>query len=197
MDIIKKEKNSMTNKIFYLLFTVIFNSYYAQDYDNLGKTTEVITKLYLKDNVDFQKYIGITVYEDTISKGITIETLKNDFSLYKKTPNYKWFQYDGSKIIIFCDFSSNDKCNKIFNAISFNEYISDLKMLDHEPVSYELDGVIRQWAFRINNEIKINQVNGKFIEDEIRYPKLFRRFLKKYSVLKLYQLNEGGSILKP
>jgi len=196
MDIIKKKKNRIINKTFYLLFIVIFNSYSAQEYDNFGKITEAAIKLYLKEDVDFQKYIGITMYEDTISKGITIETLKNDFGLYKKAPNYKWFKYNGSKIIIFCDFSSSDKCNKIFNSINFNEDISDLKILDREPISYELDGIIRQWTFRINDEIKINQVNGKFIEDEIRHPKLFRRFLKKYSVLKLYQLSERGSILK-
>lgn len=197
MDIIKKIKNSMMSKVFYLVIILIFNSYSAQEYDNLGKMTENIIKLYLKDRVDSQKYTGVTVYEDTISKGITIETLKNDFNLYKKTQIYKWVQYNGSKIVIFCDFSSKDKCNKIFDAINLSQYISDVKILDQEPISYELDGDIRQWSFRIDDETKINRVNGKFIEDEIKYPKLFRKFLKKYSVLKLFQLSEGGSIIKP
>jgi len=192
----KKIKNNMSIRMFYLFFIFVFNNYCAQEYDKLGKITEEIVKLYLSESIESNGYVGMTIYKDAISQGITIETLKNDFDLFKKTPFYKWYQYKGNKIIIFCDFSSNNGCNRMFNAINLDHYMSEFKMLDDRPDSYELDGVIKQWSVRINNESKIYKINGKIIEAQIEHPKKIKKFLKKYSVLELYQLEEGGNIIK-
>ena len=186
----------MSIRMFYLFFIFVFNNYCAQEYDKLGKITEEIVKLYLSESIESNGYVGMTIYKDAISQGITIETLKNDFDLFKKTPFYKWYQYKGNKIIIFCDFSSNNGCNRMFNAINLDHYMSEFKMLDDRPDSYELDGVIKQWSVRINNESKIYKINGKIIEAQIEHPKKIKKFLKKYSVLELYQLEEGGNIIK-
>lgn len=195
MDIIKKIKTSMISKFFYFFCIFILHNYCAQEYNSLGKVTKDVIKLYMTEPIEAQNYIGVTIYEDTISKGITIETLTEDFSLYKKAPFYKWFQSNESKIIVFCDFPSKNKCDKIFNAIKLDHNNSNMEISDNESISYELDGGIKQWSVRINNRFKVDRINGKIIESEIVNPKVFKRFLKKHSVLKLYQLEEGGPII--
>lgn len=127
-----------------------------------------------------------------------IETIEKDFKLYKNTPNYRWFTVEGKKMIIFCGLGSNDRCNNYFETLNFKRKEEDnVELLDMAASSYELDGEIKLWKLFLNKNYKIISINGKIIEAEIMYPKTFRKFLKKHSVLKLYQMTENGMIVYP
>ncbi|MCY0968146.1 hypothetical protein [Chryseobacterium wangxinyae] len=169
--------------------------------EKLNVVTENVIKLYLKDTLKkpfkYGDYISVSIFSDSTSnKNLYIETLEKDFELFKNTEDYKWFTAQGKKIIIFCDFGSSEKCKEYFNTLSFiNDEDNSIKFLDQKSTSYELDGDIRLWKIKLNVNNKVTNINGKIIEAEIAHPKVFKKFLKKHSVLKLYQLEEGGNII--
>lgn len=54
---------------------------------------------------------------------------------------------------------------------------------------------LRSGEIKLNRKNKITDISGKIIEAEIANPKIFKKFLEKYSVLNIYQMNEGGIII--
>ncbi|MCD0457810.1 hypothetical protein LPB85_20470 [Chryseobacterium sp. LC2016-27] len=196
MDIIRKI-NNITFKISLVFCLCLFNKYYSQKNINLGNLTKDLVKLYTVDSIKNKSYIGIIIFKDSISRGLSIETLDENFSLYKKTSNYKWFTYKKHKIIIFCGFTSSNECNNLFKSINLCPYSSTKNILDKEPFSYEINEGTKKWLLRVDQNLKITDISGKMIEAEIANPEGFKEFLKKYSVLKLYQLNKEGPIVFP
>jgi len=196
MDIIRKI-NSTTLKITLIFCLCLWNKYYSQKYNNLENLTKDLVKLYTVDSIKNKSYIGIVIFKDSLSRGLSIETLDEDFNLYKKTPTYKWFTYKKHKIIIFCGFTSGNECNNLFKSINLCPYSSTKDILDKEPFSYEIDEGTKKWLLRVDQNLKITDINGKLIESEITNPEGFKKFLKKYSILKLYQLNKDGPIVFP
>jgi hypothetical protein len=195
--------SSSVKKIFILSPFVIFKLYSEQNNSKeLGQVTEKLVELYIQDTLKrpFQQgdYIAIGLYSDKISlkRNLYIETLDKDFRLYKKSPHYKWYNFQNVKIIIFCELGSFDKCSEYFQNINFQDFEEkNIKVLDQESISYELDGDIRVWKIKLNQKNKITDISGKIIEAEIANPEIFKKFLEKYSVLKLYQMNENGIII--
>lgn len=190
-------------KLLILVSFVISTFYSAQNSSKeLGRVTEKLVELYIQDTLKrpFQKgdYIAIGLYSDKVSlkRNLYIETLDKDFRLYKKTPFYKWYNFKNLKIIIFCELGSFYKCSEYFQDLNFQDFEEkDIKVLDQESISYELDGDIRIWNIKLNPKNMITDISGKIIEAEIANPKIFKKFLEKYSVLKLYQMNENGMII--
>lgn len=189
-------------KLIIILLCLFCSILYSQKLDRLSNVTSNIVKLYLKDTLKTSfkdgDYIGIYVYSDTISNGLgmSIETLNKDYKLNQKTSNYKWFKFNGIKIIIFCDLNSSYICDRYFEKLSFDESNDDNTiLLEESTISNELDGEIRPWTLFFNKDYKIVKVGGKLINAEIANPKDFKCFLKKFSNLKLYQIAENGVIV--
>ncbi|MGU3377170.1 hypothetical protein [Chryseobacterium sp. M5A1_1a] len=188
-----------------ILSMLLFSIFHSQiKYDRLGKITENIISLYVKDTLRTSSKIGdfiaVSIFSDSISNksSLYIETIEKDFKLYKNTPNYRWFTVDGKKMIIFCDIGSSDRCNNYFETLNFKRKEEDnIKLPDAEVSSYELDGEIKLWKLFMNKNYKIIRVNGKVIESEISNPRDFKIFLKKFSNLKLYQMIENGIVVYP
>lgn len=191
-------------KIIIILLCLFCSILYSQKIDRLSKITNDIVKLYIRDTLktSFKNgdYIGINIYKDSISSGLgmAIETLDKDYKLQKKTLNYKWFTFQGKKIIVFCDLNSSEVCNRYFEKLWFDKSYSDNPILSGEnTLSNELDGEIRPWTIFFNEDYKIVKIGGKLINAEIANPKDFKCFLKKFSNLKLYQMTENGIIVYP
>lgn len=190
-------------KKLFVLFTILtFSVYYSQNnIKKLAEITEKISELYVKDTLKKPfangDYIAISIFSDSLSnkKNIYIETIQKDFNLYKNTTRYKWYKFHDKKIIIFCGLNSNEKCNKYFEKLEFVKIEESKMLLDKAPTEFELDGDIKLWNFFLNKDAKIIKVNGKIIEAEIDNPEGFKKFLKKYSVLKLYQFYKNGNIV--
>lgn len=172
--------------------------------EKLGRVTKEIVKLYLQDTIKSQfkseDYISISIFLDTKSQksNLYIETVEKEFPIFKNTDYYRWFIFQGKKVIVFCDLGSNDKCEKYFESLNFiKDKENKIELLNEKNISTELDGSIKLWEVTINEKNKINEINGKIIEAEIENPKEFKKILRKHSVLRLYQLIEGGHIISP
>lgn len=179
-----------------ILVIILFSNLYSQN--NISDITEDALKLYVKDTLKHRfndvDYIAVSIHSETLY----IETLDRDFELYKKTKNYKWFILEGKQIIIFCDLKSEDNCNDYFNRFKLTSISNSNKiLLDEEPNIFKLDGEKHLWRLSINQNNNIISVNGKVIEAEIANPKGFKKFLRKYSKLLLYQMDENGVIVYP
>lgn len=179
-----------------ILVIILFSNLYSQN--NISDITEDALKLYVKDTLKHRfndgDYIAVSLYSETLS----IETLDRDFELYKKTKNYKWFMLEGKLIIIFCDLKYEDNCNNYFNRFKLTSISSSNKiLLDEESNIYKLDGEKRLWRLSVDKNNNIVSINGRLIEAEIANPKGFKKFLRKYSKLLLYQMDENGVIVYP
>jgi hypothetical protein len=190
-------------KLIILISFLIFSQYSAQNkVEKLGKITNQTMKLYVKDTLKrpfkYGDYIAISIFLDSTSdkSGLYIETLDKNFKLYKNTVNYKWFTFQNKDIIVFCGFNSTSKCQEYFKSLIFkiNEE-NDTEISDQETFSDKLDENTKLWTIGINKNYKITEVNGKMIDAEIANPLGFKKFLSKFSSLKLYQLYEGGEII--
>ena len=175
---------------------ILFSNFYSQN--KITDITEDALKLYVKDTLkhrfNYGDYIAVSLHSETLY----IETLDRDFELYKKTKNYKWFMLEGKQIIIFCDLKSEEDCNDYFHRLKLKSISSSNKiLLDKESSNiYKLDGEKRLWRLSIDKN-NILSINGKLIEAEIANPKGFKKFLRKYSKLLLYQMDENGVIVYP
>ncbi|MCD0479314.1 hypothetical protein LPB90_12680 [Chryseobacterium sp. LC2016-29] len=179
-----------------ILVIILFSNLYSQN--NISDITEDALKLYVKDTLKHRfndgDYIAVSVYSETLY----IETLDRDFELYKKTKNYKWFMLEGKLIIIFCDLKYEDNCNNYFNRFKLTSISNSNKiLLDEESNIYKLDGEKRLWRLSLDKNNNIVSINGRLIEAEIANPKGFKKFLRKYSKLLLYQMDENGAIVYP
>lgn len=190
-------------KLIFLISFWLFSQYSAQNkVEKLGEITNEAMKLYVKDTLKrpfkYGDYIAISIFSDSISNksGLYIETLDKDFKLYKNTDNYKWFTFQNKNIIVFCGLNSTSKCQEYFESLNFKvDEKNSLEIADQETYSGRLDENTKLWTIGINKEYKITNINGKMIEAEIANPKRVKKFLRKFSTLKLYQLNEGGEII--
>lgn len=175
---------------------ILFSNFYSQN--KITNITEDALKLYVKDTLKHRfndgDYIAVSVYSETLY----IETLDRDFELYKKTKNYKWFMLEGKQIIIFCDLKSEEDCNDYFHILKLKSISNSNKILLDEESSniYKLDGEKRLWRLSLDKN-NILSINGKLIEAEIANPQGFKKFLRKYSKLLLYQMDENGVIVYP
>lgn len=179
-----------------ILVIILFSNLYSQN--NIIDITEDALKLYVKDTLKHRfndgDYIAVSLYSETLS----IETLDRDFELYKKTKNYKWFMLEGKQIIIFCDLKSEENCNNYFNKLKLTSISNSNKiLLDEEPNIFKLDGEKRLWRLSLDQNNNIININGRVIEAEIANPKGFKKFLRKYSKLLLYQMDKNGVIVYP
>lgn len=190
-------------KLIILFSVLLFSVYYSQNkVKKLAKITEKISELYVKDTLKKPfangDYIAFSLFSDSLSNKeyVYIETIEKNFKLYENTTHYKWFKYQGKKIIVFCGLNYTEKCNKYFEKLQFEKIVeNNIKLLEKAPAEFELDGDIKLWSFFLNKDTKIIKVNGKIIEAEIANPEGFKKFLKKYSVLKLYQFYKNGNIV--
>jgi|GEM_PF-3199446 hypothetical protein len=188
-----------------ILFLLLpFSIFYSQNkYEKLDEITENIVKLYIRDTFksSFKNgdYIGIYIYSDSISNthGMSIQTLGKDLKINKRTQNYRWLTFQKKQIIIFCDLNSTEKCNTYFENLGFDKINNVIDISDENTISDELDGEIKPWKIMFNQDYKIIKVGGKVIEAEIANPKEFTLFLKRFSNLKLYQIDEKGKIVYP
>lgn len=184
--------------ILFLLINIVVN---AQKIEKTSITAEKVIKMYVDNYITHNEIIGVHIYNDstnltTSTTWVVMEALPSNYKFLKKTPQYKWFKYNKADIIMFCGFSDNKKCSDFFNNINLNKFNSSIDLLDKEANSYILDYKVKTWYIGINNEGIIDNVNGTFIESEVSNPQEFKGFLRKYSSLKLYQLYEGGEIIK-
>lgn len=192
-------------KLVILMSFLLFSSYSAQNnIKELSKITEEIMRLYVEDTLKrpfkYGDNIALSIFSDSFSdkSDLYIETLGKDFKLYENTTNYKWFIFQKKNIIIFCGFNDANKCEKYFKSLNFNEDKSNFtQVLNMATPSDILDENSKFWHLSLNKNNKITDISGKIIEAEIVNPVEFRKVLKKYSTLKLYQLNEGGPIVFP
>lgn len=142
--------------------------------------------------------IAISIFSDSTSNksGLYIETLDKDFKLYKNTVNYKWFTFQNRNIIVFCGFNSTGKCQEYFKSLNFKvDEENNTEILDQETYSDKLEENTKLWTIGINKNYKIIDINGKMIEAEIANPWGFKKFLRKFSLLRLYQLYENGEFI--
>lgn len=175
---------------------ILFSNFYSQN--KISDITQDALKLYVKDTLKHRfnddDYIAVSLHSETLY----IETLDRYFELYKKTKNYKWFMLEGKQIIIFCDLKSDEDCNDYFHRLKLKSISNSNKILsDEESNIYKLDGEKRLWRLSLDKNNNIVSINGRLIEAEIANPKGFRKFLKKYSKLLLYQMDENGVIVYP
>ncbi|WP_153395290.1 hypothetical protein [Chryseobacterium vaccae] len=190
-------------KLIFLISFLLFFQYSAQNkVEKLGKITKEAMKLYVKDTLKrpfkYGDYIAISIFLDSTSNksSLYIETLDKDFKLYKNTVNYKWFIFQNKNIIVFCGFNSTSKCQEYFESLNFKvDEKNNTEISDQETYSGRLDENTKHWTIGINKDYKITDINGKMIDAEIANPHGFKKFLKRFSSLKLYQLYEGGEII--
>ncbi len=195
-----KKINKMKN---YILIIFIFGNVMisAQKSDKISIITEKLIKMYVDDYVNYNGIVGVHIYSDstnvtTSTTWLAIEVFPENFEIYKKTSRYNWFKYGRANILIFCGFFENGKCNDFFNRINFQKVNSSIKLLDEEANSFILDYKGKVWLIGINNDGVIDNINGGFIESEVAKPQKYKRFLSKFSSLKLYQFRENGEIIK-
>ncbi|KPE49023.1 hypothetical protein AOB46_22230 [Chryseobacterium indologenes] len=174
---------------------------YAQQSEKTTNIAEKLIKMYIDNYVNYNETVGVHIYNDstnltTSATWLAIEVLPKDYNFFKKTSQYSWFKYKKADIIIFCGFSENRECNDFFNRINLCKFNSSIKLLDEEVSSYILDYKGKAWLIGINSNGIIDSVNGEFIELEVAKPQKFKKFLRKFSSLKLYQFYEGGEIIK-
>ncbi|MCS3530755.1 hypothetical protein [Chryseobacterium sp. JUb7] len=190
-------------KIIILISFLIFSHYSAQNkVEKLGKITKEAMKLYVKDTLKrpfkYGDYIAISIFSDsTFNKiGLYIETLDKDFKLYRNTINYKWFTFQNKNIIVFCGFDSANKCQEYFESLNFKvDEENNTEISDKETYSGRLDENTNLWIIGINKDYKITDINGKMIEAEIANSREFKKFLSKFSLLKMFQFYEGGELI--
>ncbi|WP_454046378.1 hypothetical protein [Chryseobacterium sp. Marseille-Q8038] len=190
-------------KLIILISFLIFSQYSAQNkVEKLGKITNEVMKLYVKDTLKrpfkYGDNIAISVFSDSTSNksGLYIETLNKDFKLYKNTVIYKWFTFQNNNIIVFCGFNSTSKCQEYFKSLNFKvDEENNTEILNQETYSGRVDENTKVWTIGINKEYKITELSGKMIDAEIANPREFKKFLNKFSSLKLYQLYEGGELI--
>jgi len=190
-------------KLIFLISFLLFSQYSAQNkVEKLGKITKESVKLYVKDTLKrpfkYGDYIAISIFSDSTSNknGLYIETLDKNFKLYKNTINYKWFTFQNKNIIVFCGFNSIKKCQEYFESLNFKiDKKNNTELLDQETYSDKPDKNNKLWIIGINENYKVTEINGKMIDSEIANPSGFKKFLSKFSSLKLYQLYEGGEII--
>lgn len=190
-------KNYIYTLIFFLLGCKIV---YSQTLKHNVTVTGNLIKLYSDNYCKDDRIIGVHIYNDstqlTTSKTwLALEALPKNYELSKKTKNYQWFKYKKAKIIIFCGFSESEKCYKFLNDIALKKINSTISLFDKNTNSNILDYKVKAWLIGINDNGKIDSVNGTFIESEIAKPKKYDKFLKKFSVLKLYQFYENSEII--
>lgn len=190
-------------KLIILISFLIFSQYFAQNkIEKLSEITNEAMKLYVKDTLKRSfKYgdnISISIFTDSISNksNLYIETVDKDFKLYKNAVHYKWFTYQNRNVIIFCGINSTSKCQEYFESLNFKiDKKNKTEILDREIYSGRLDENTKLWIISVNEDYKITDINGKMIEAEIANPLEFKKFLNKFSSLRLYQLYEGGEIM--
>lgn len=179
-----------------ILILIFFSNFHSQN--RISEITKDALKLYIKDTLKHKLNDGDYIAVSTYSETLYIETLDRDFELYKKTKNYKWFILEGKQIIIFCDLKSEEDCNDYFHRLKLKSISNSNKiLLDEESNIYKLDGEKRLWRLSLDKYNKIVSINGRLIEAEIANPKGFKKFLRKYSKLLLYQMDENGVIVYP
>jgi hypothetical protein len=182
---------------------LLFFQYSAQNkVVKLGEITNEAMKLYVKDTLkrpfEYGDYIAISVFSDSTSgqSSLYIETLDKYFDLYKHTAHYKWFTFQKKDIIVFCGFNSTSKCQEYFESLNFKvDETNNTKILNQAVDSGRLYENNKLWSMGINKDYKITDVSGRMIDAEIANPREFKRFLSKFSLLKLYQLYEQGEII--
>jgi hypothetical protein len=190
-------------KLIILLLFLLFSHYSAQSkVEKLGKITEEAIKLYVKDTLKkpfkYRDKIAISIFSDSTSNksSLYIETLDKDFKLYKNTVNYKWFTFQNRNIIVFCGFNSTSKCQEYFKSLNLKvDEENNTEILDQETYSGRLSENTKLWTIGINKDYKIIDINSKMIEAEIANPRGFKKFLIKFSLLRLYQLYENGEFI--
>lgn len=190
-------------KLIFLISFLLFSQYSAQNkVEKLGEITNEAMKLYVEDTLKrpfkYGDYIAISIFSDSTSNkiGLYIETLDKDFKLYKNTVNYKWFTFQNKNIIVFCGFNSVNKCQEYFESLNFKvDEKNSTEISDQETYSDRLDENTKLWTIGINEGYKITYINGKMIDAEIANPREFKIFLRKFSLLKMYQIYEGGEII--
>ncbi len=190
-------------KIIILISFLLFSHYSAQSrVEKLSKITEEVIKLYSKDTLKrpfkYGEKIAISIFSDSISNksNLYIETLGKNFKLYKNTTHYKWFIFQKKDIIVFCGFNSLSKCQEYFESLNLKiDGKNDTEILNQKITSDKLDEKTKLWNISINKNYKITDINGEMIEAEIANPKGFKKFLRKFSLLQLYQLYEGGELI--
>ncbi|MFZ4928942.1 hypothetical protein [Chryseobacterium sp. Mn2064] len=190
-------------RLIFLISFLLFSQYSAQNkVEKLGEITNEAIKLYVKDTLKrpfkYGDYIAISIFSDSTSNkiGLYIETLDKDFKLYKNAGNYQWFTFQNKNIIVFCDFNTVNKCQEYFKLLNFKiDKRNNTKLLDQAIYSDRLDENTRLWTIGINKDYKITYINGKIIDAEIVNPREFKKFLSKFSLLKMYQISKGGEII--
>lgn len=190
-------------KLIFLISFLLFSQYSAQNkVEKLGEITNEAMKLYVEDTLKrpfkYGDYIAISIFSDSTSNkiGLYIETLDKDFKLYKNNVNYKWFTFQNKNIIVFCGFNSTSKCQEYFESLNFKvDEKNSTEISDQETYSDRLDENTKLWTIGINEDYKITYINGKMIDAEIANPREFKKFLRKFSLLKIYQIYEGGEII--
>lgn len=190
-------------KLIILISFLIFSQYSAQNkVEKLGEITNEAMNLYVKDTLKrpfkYGDNIAISIFSDLISNkiGLYIETLDKDFELYKNTLTYKWFTFQNKNIIVFCGFNSVNKCQEYFESLNFKiDEKNSTEISDQETFSGRLDENTKLWIIGINKDYKITDINGKMIDAEIANPREFKKFLGKFSLLKMYQIYEDGEII--
>jgi len=191
----------MKNYIYTLIFFLLgWKTVHSQTLKHNVIITENFIKLYSDSYCEDGRIIGVHIYNDstqlTTSKTwLAIEALPKNYELLKKTKNYQWFKYKKTKIIIFCGFSESEKCYEFLNNITLKKNNSTINLLDKKTNSNILDYKVKAWLIGINDTGKIDSVNGTFIESEIAKPKKYEKFLRKFSILKLYQFYENSEVI--
>lgn len=196
-------KSKKMKTLIILISFFLFSHYSAQSkVEKLGEITNEVMKLYVKDTLKrpfkYGDYIAVSIFSDSTSdkSSLYIETLTKDFKLHKNTIDYIWFTFQKKDIIIFCGFNSESKCQEYFESLNLkNNKQGNTEIVNHEVASHKLEENAKLWNISINKDYKITDINGKMIEGEIANPWEFKKFLKKFSLLKLYQLYQGGEII--
>lgn len=195
---IRKMKKYIHILIIFMLGSV---TTYGQQSSKTVIITEKLIKMYVDDYVNYNGTVGVHIYNDstnvtTSTTWLSMQVFPENFEIYKKTSKYNWFKYGKADILIFCGFFENEKCNNFFNLITFPKLNSSINLLEEEANKFILDCKAQAWQIGINNHGVIDNINGGFIKSEVAKPRKYKRFLNRFSSLKLYQFRKNGEIMK-